>query len=361
MEPLTAPQNDSTGALPVSQTGFAPVQKLVLIPQTATPAEQFALWREGVAPVLEVRPCATPAAYAADVTAYLLGDMVLNRNVIAPSIYRRGAQQRTNEATDYMVLQYFVRGEEHLITPHGSVTMCAPNIYLRDWGHEFSSRSSHCDQFGIVIPRRLLRISDWTYEHASTLCWPANSPTGSLLAGAIENLWRILPTAKAGDIPKLGAGFLGMLNGLLSGPETPLESSSVQSALLHAARRYIQQHLQDPRLDAAHLCKTFHCSRATLYRAFEPSGGVQGYIRDQRLERCRRAFELQGPAQGGGAVRRVAEEWGFDEPSSFTRLFKRTYGLTPSDLVRRAAFTAEVPGTAAMSSATLLQMWLTAL
>jgi hypothetical protein len=50
-------------------------------------------------------------------------------------------------------------------------------------------------------------------------------------------------------------------------------------------KRYIEQHLASPELSPASICAAFGLSRATLYRLFEPLGGIASSIRERRLAR----------------------------------------------------------------------------
>src|SRR5262249_27356971 len=55
--------------------------------------------------------------------------------------------------------------------------------------------------------------------------------------------------------------------------------------LLAAIKRAIALNLQGE-LSVDELCRRFQISRATLYRLFEPDGGLWRYIQDQRLHRA---------------------------------------------------------------------------
>ena len=77
------------------------------------------------------------------------------------------------------------------------------------------------------------------------------------------------------------------------------------------------------------LCRAFHCSRARLYRLFEPLGGIARHIRDRRLRRC-----FDQLALGGGKARQIhalAASCGFHDRSHFHRVFKARFQMTPSD------------------------------
>ena len=53
------------------------------------------------------------------------------------------------------------------------------------------------------------------------------------------------------------------------------------------------------------------------------------WIRAARLERCRR--DLLDPALGDQTILAIASRWGLPGPQHFSRLFRATYGCSPSD------------------------------
>ncbi|MBO9630711.1 MAG: AraC family transcriptional regulator, partial [Shinella sp.] len=69
-------------------------------------------------------------------------------------------------------------------------------------------------------------------------------------------------------------------------------------------------------------------SRATLYRLFEPVGGVTDYIRTRRL---RAAFDML-TNDGKRTVGEVAYACGFPDISTFSRAFRHQFGMSPSEV-----------------------------
>jgi AraC-like DNA-binding protein len=78
------------------------------------------------------------------------------------------------------------------------------------------------------------------------------------------------------------------------------------------------------------LLDEFGISRSTLYRSFEPLGGVSAYITERRL---RYAFRrMTDPLREPLRVSQLAFDLGFSHPSAFTRAFKAFFGLSPKDI-----------------------------
>ena len=53
------------------------------------------------------------------------------------------------------------------------------------------------------------------------------------------------------------------------------------------------------------------------------------WIRKQRLERCRN--DIAASTFQATPIASIARGWGFTDPSSFTRMFKNAYGMSPRE------------------------------
>jgi AraC-like DNA-binding protein len=93
---------------------------------------------------------------------------------------------------------------------------------------------------------------------------------------------------------------------------------------------YARAHLHDPHLGAAQVAAAHHISERHLYNILGASGiTLADWIRKQRLERCRN--DIAASAFHATAIASIARGWGFTDPSSFTRMFKNAYGMSPRE------------------------------
>ena len=106
-----------------------------------------------------------------------------------------------------------------------------------------------------------------------------------------------------------------------------------RAALRVEIRRYVRTHLHDPALSPATIAKAYAMSVRALHALFEDADeSVAGLVRSERLMRC--LEDLQRP--NAGSVTDIAFRWGFCDAAHFSRVFKREFGATPSE-IRRAA------------------------
>jgi AraC family transcriptional regulator, positive regulator of tynA and feaB len=99
--------------------------------------------------------------------------------------------------------------------------------------------------------------------------------------------------------------------------------------LLREAVQYVQQNLECPELSPDQIADFMHVSRRTLYHVFElGSETPQALVQRMRLERCREI--LCHDRTRGANITQLALDFGFSDPAYFTRVFRRRFGITPS-------------------------------
>lgn len=98
---------------------------------------------------------------------------------------------------------------------------------------------------------------------------------------------------------------------------------------------YIEQHLAEP-ISMADLARYASVSIRSIQAGFREDLGTTpvAYIRDQRLDKVRRALLAALPTDGL-TVGRVAERWGFSNPGSFSVRYRQRFGESPSQTLRR--------------------------
>jgi len=101
-------------------------------------------------------------------------------------------------------------------------------------------------------------------------------------------------------------------------------------ALLTTVQAFALQHLGDPQLSPAGIAAAHHISLRSLHQLFHDEGlTVAGWIRQRRLERCRR--DLADPGLAHRPVAAIAARWAFSSAADFSRAFRAAHAMTPSE------------------------------
>jgi AraC-like DNA-binding protein len=93
-------------------------------------------------------------------------------------------------------------------------------------------------------------------------------------------------------------------------------------------RCFIAENLKSPDLTPDMICARLGLSRRNLYYLFEQHGGVAAFIKNRRLAACQRALTKSSERK---LISSIAYEYGFTNPSAFSRQFQARYGFSPSE------------------------------
>ncbi len=209
-----------------------------------------------------------------------------------------------------------------------------------------SSEANRAKILILWIPRaRMLKsLNDESALHGLAL--RDVSPVAHLLAACLNVL--ALEAEATGDaafdalaegVIELTAKALGPVLQSIAPKDRPTPIAS-----LVVIRRFIDRHLASGDLGVNMLAEKFGLSRATLYRLFEPLGGVADYIREQRL---RLAYQEVVAAEfSNRRIGLIGFRLGFKNVSSFSRAFRQRFGVSPRG-ARSAALKRSPPKLAA--------------
>ncbi|WP_445227882.1 AraC-like ligand-binding domain-containing protein [Corynebacterium sp. H130] len=100
--------------------------------------------------------------------------------------------------------------------------------------------------------------------------------------------------------------------------------------LFQQAKSYIEDNLSHPDLSPATIAAALYVSVRHLHAQFASQGlTVSAYVRDRRLERIR--ADLANPALSSRSITSVCADYGINDASYFSRIFKNQYGHSPRE------------------------------
>jgi len=283
----------------------------------------------------ECVPVGDPKAFAAHATGYRVGDYIHSLVTFTPASFRRTERHLQGAGSDFLVLEAQLAGEQRLLMDVGPVLLLPRHVHLRDWACGFESEATAMNLLSLVIPRSQLHSAGALGPDNPVVAWSMESAEGYLLSllwrTLLDSLERITPA----EAERLTHAFVGFVDGLLGrrqAPDTPVTLSAMQHFLFARLRSDI---------GVADLCRHFGVSRSTVYRAFQPVGGVLQFLNAARLERCRAELRHADPERDH--VGEIAASWGYSDSSDFSRRFRTRFGVPPSAVLGVARFVPSPP------------------
>lgn len=162
-----------------------------------------------------------------------------------------------------------------------------------------------------------------------------NSPLGHLLGDYMMALEQRLAVMREADLPRLAVAVGAMVAAAVapSAERTAVAKPQIDLGRKERVRQAVRRHLRTPTLGPKTLSRLVGMSRSNLYRLFEDTGGVARYIQLQRLFEAQAVLSDPAITQ---SISAIAEDLCFADASSFSRMFRREFRHSPSE-VRSAA------------------------
>lgn len=158
-----------------------------------------------------------------------------------------------------------------------------------------------------------------------------DTPGGRLLADYVLLLEKYLPGLTAEEALRVKGAVQAMIEACLAPSPDRLAKAGgqINVTLMERVRRAVSRNLRSPSLGPAELCREAATSRSQLYRLLEREGGVAHYIQRCRLSE---SYTLLADASNDAPIGKIAEMLCFTDPSSFSRAFRREFGITPGEV-----------------------------
>jgi AraC family transcriptional regulator, positive regulator of tynA and feaB len=277
----------------------------------------------------------TPEGFRGAVTRQAIGDLMLVDCAASPFLGHRSRAVMSSDARheDILGFQFVCKGVETVREGARRLAASAGDVVI--WDGDTPTDVEIVEPFHkrtLLFPReRVLAVCPRLAELTALPPLHDNAP-----ARLLVRYMNALALEQFALEPAAGVAAANAAVELLRAavePCVPTSRSAGREAIRAEIRRYVRTRLQDPELGPASIARAYSVSVRALHALFEDSdASVAGLVRTERLTRC--LEDLQRP--NGGSVTDIAFRWGFCDAAHFSRVFKRTFGVTPSE-VRHSA------------------------
>jgi AraC-like DNA-binding protein len=190
----------------------------------------------------------------------------------------------------------------------------------------------------VVFPHAALPLRHDELARVTAMRVPGRDSLGAPIAALARHLAGRPDDFGATEGAVLSAALIDLLSVALAGRldrVNALPRSTRRRALLASVHAFIDRQLADPGLSPGVIAAGHHISVRLLHKLFAEQGTSVGrWIRERRLERCRR--DLLDPALSDLPASAIAFRWGFADAAHFTRAFHKAYGRPPGEYRRLA-------------------------
>ncbi len=292
--------------------------------------KQFAEWRENHRLLFDVLPIGgvPPGAFAAEATTYQIGSLLFGQTSYAASRFERD-DRKVTEGLDAILIRLNLEGEHNGTAGGKPVAVQPGEIDIIDMARPIAYESTGSTVIVLCIPGPILEPVIPNRAALHGLVFPTSSGVGALLGDYLRSLIARAAEMDASEAAGVASATVALsatcLRALVDRSEGRVNVPG--GALLAAIKEHIEERLRSDDLSIESLCSAFGLSRAALYRAFAPLGGVRRYIRDRRLVAafvaladCSKPFE---------SIAKIAFDLKFASEAHFGRVFRAAFGCTP--------------------------------
>ena len=274
-----------------------------------------------------------------------LPDVLMSRAQTAAVRFDRTSRTIARSGIDDILVMTYLSGSFSSEIDGRVRQVEAGDIAFFDLTRPFSIQSEEVNNISLHISRH--RLADlmpaMSEVHGFVL---RSGATRQILLDHLRTCTEVAHQITTAESPSISDATVQLVAGALQQAKRQVTSLVPYAGLASLAdmKSFIEEQLACADLGADDLMRTFSLSRATLYRLFQPLGGVSAFILDRRLSRALQA--IAEPQAGPMRIKQLAHDLGFTHPTSFSRAFKKRFGMSPHEVRAERRYPEEVQSTA---------------
>jgi len=305
-------------------------------PSTALVAQDFATWRKIVSESFVPLDVSTDDedAFSARIRSRSLGDVVISEIGAKSHCVKRTPQLIADSDRQYFKLSLQLSGTGLLLQDNREAVLQPGDMAIYDTSRPYTLTFDNDFQTLVVmVPQATIDLPRDVIGQLTASRMPGEQGLAKMVGPFLTQIAQNMDELSGHSGVRLMNNALDLITTLLHGeldnPQFEL-SNNHRSTLLQEIRAFIDENLSEPSLSPGMIAAANFISTRHLHGIFKEEGvTVSSWIRSRRLEHCRR--DLADPLFVSKPVSWIAMRWGFVDPSHFSRLFRATYGVAPTD------------------------------
>ena len=195
----------------------------------------------------------------------------------------------------------------------------------------FLDFESQWRMFTFRVPHKLLSSRLPNPRQGTAMPIDGGSGVGGLAAAMMRSMWKLEEPDSVHVRAELEQSFATAVSAALGARD---RDESAQDALRADVLRFAAANLGDPGLSVAAVCRRFAISPRLLHRLFEEQEHTFAEtVRAMRLRQCAR---LLADPLDRSTITDIALGHGFTDSASFSRAFRRNFGISPREMRERS-------------------------
>jgi len=262
--------------------------------------------------------------FGARITGWRLDRSLLYDRRLRGVAHRRDAARVRRDAMAHVTLTLAVSGEFHVDAGDGYRRLAPGEMLLLDMTRPMRNRAAAAHIVTMSMARdRIARLVDEPRElHGRVIAAGPAALLADHLRALVRNGAQVAP-AMLMPLARVGLDLLGGALAIDPARERPLYTTAER---IDRVRAHIEERLFEPGLGPDAVMARFALSRATLYRDFQPWGGLASYIRARRTEVLRERLADRDETR---SLADLAELLGFSTEARLSEAFRARFGVRP--------------------------------
>lgn len=229
-------------------------------------------------------------------------------------------------------LSLMLEGQSIVMQDGREAVLRTGDLAIYDTSRPYSLLASDGARTAILMfPCNLIALSEAAVGELTAVRFDRTAGIAASVSPFIAHLMGQMEQFEKPVGSRLSHNIVDILGTMLSAELDQRQPAGGAGAALGQIMEYIDAHLADPELKLNAIAAAHFVSPRYLQVLFQRNGlTVSSWIRERRLEQCRR--DLEDPALRETSVAVIAERWGLIEPTHFSRSFKRHFGFSPREV-----------------------------